>query len=91
MTTPPTHSEAIEYVEAYYADSWVDAPALANPKLSPRGFRVAGPFRQFSEALDHVPRYRREATHFKIRKVYVRRDLVQFITNDHPPVIGPPK
>lgn len=81
-------ASSITYVEAYYADSWVDAPALTNPKLAPRGFRAAGPFKQFSEALEHVPKYRREATHFKIRKVYVRSDLVTFITNELPPIIN---
>lgn len=80
-------SDPSVFVEAYYADSWVDAPALANPKLSPRGYRSAGPFRSFSEALDHVPHCRPEATHFKMRKLYVRRDFVTFITNEHPPSI----
>ena len=75
----------VRFLDAFYADSWTDAPALANPKLSPRGFRTVGPFRTFMEAHDHVPLYRREASHYKVRKLIVREDLVEFITNDHPP------
>jgi len=80
-----THPTAEAFIDAFYVDSWVDADALKNPSLKPRGFKSAGPFRTYQEAWEHVGKYRPTATHFKVRKFTVRAELVTFITNLQPP------
>ena len=74
-----------KFVDAYYADSWVDADALKDSRLSPRRFNTAGPFRTFAEAHGYVPRWRPDATHYKVRKLIVNEEMIHFITLDIPP------
>lgn len=83
-------SDTPTFVDAFYADSWVDVPALSNTRLKPRGFRSVGPFASFPEALEWVAKFRPEATHFKMRKLYIRQDLVTFIKSELPPAVGSP-
>lgn len=79
-TLPPSQSApGPMFIEVFYVDTWVDAQVLADHRFTARGKRTFGPIQTYKQALDVVPMMRPDSTHFEVRKVYARLELVKWM------------
>jgi len=70
------------WVDVFYVDSWIDPQAVNDPRLSARRRATNGPFPTYLDAQDYPPKHRPATTHFSVRKVTARVELVQWFTPD---------
>lgn len=66
------------YVDTFYVDSYTDESAANDQRWKARGQQTNGPFEQYADAQRYVQQHRTEATHYTVRKISVRSDLVHW-------------
>ena len=63
----------MNWSEAFYVTTYVDAEAIVTPHLRPRGKKVYGPFAGYMEAMEYGKR--QVCTHFEVTRKYVRPNI----------------